>query len=150
MKNLELARIFTELGQLLEYQGDSPFKINAYRRAAVVMEELGEDVAKLAAEDRLRDVPGVGEAIANKIKEFLETGKVRRHQEELAKAPSGFFDLIALPGIGPRTVALLHQHLGVETVADLQGAAAEGKIEGLPGIGKKKAENIAKALNGAP
>jgi len=142
MKNRELARIFSELADVLEYKGENPFKVGAYRRASRALADLSEDVAVLAREDRLREVPGIGEAIAKKIKEYLETGHMKRYEEALQGTPKGLLEMLAIPGLGPKTVAVINQHLGIETVAELEEAARAGKLEGLPGLGARKVENI--------
>ncbi len=142
MKNSELARIFRELADLLEFKGENPFKLAAYRKAARAMEDLTEDVAVVAKEDRLRDIPGIGEAIDSKIKEYLETGKMKRYEDAKQGVPSGLLEMLAVPGLGPRTVAILNQKLGVKTLKELEHAARAGKIEGLPGFGAKKIQNI--------
>lgn len=146
MKNAELAEIFSDLADILEYQGENRFKLNAYRRASRVLEDMTEDIEAVAAENRLRDLPGIGEAIASKIEEYLETGKMNRFEEAKAEAPSGLMDMLRVPGLGPKTVAMIHKELGISTLDELREAAAEGRLKGLPGIGPKKSDNIARGL----
>lgn len=146
MKNKELARIFYELADLLEFKGENPFKLNAYRKAARAMEDLPEDVALVAKEDRLREIPGIGEAITAKINEYLESGQMKRYEEAKQGVPSGLLDMLGVPGLGPRTVAQLNKELGITTLKELENAARRGKIQGLPGFGEKKVQNILQGI----
>jgi DNA polymerase (family X) len=140
-RNQEVARLLYEMAQILEVQG-VPFKPRAYQRAAQNLETLGEDVAVLVEEDRLGDVPGVGQAIEEKVREYLQTGKIRR-LEELRKAiPPGVLALLQVPGIGPKTAVKLQKELKIRSVADLEKAAKAGRVRGLAGFGPKKEEGM--------
>lgn len=146
MKNRELAEIFEKLGDILEFKGENQFKVNAYRKAAMTLRDLTEDIEVIAAEGRLRKIPGIGEGIAKKIDEYLKTGKISKFEEEKKGVPDGIFDMLAIPGIGPKTVALVYKELGIETVEQLERAIDEGKLEKLFGMGAKKAENIKRGI----
>ncbi|HIE04801.1 MAG TPA: hypothetical protein EYP61_08585 [Candidatus Latescibacteria bacterium] len=127
----ELANIFKHLADILAYLGEDRFKVRAYRRAAEALEELGEDVRKLAAEGKLQDVPGVGKAIARKIEEFLTTGRMHKYDEALRSVSDGIAELLKLPGLGPRTVAKLVE-MGIDNPGALLRALAEGRA--FPGL----------------
>jgi DNA polymerase (family X) len=145
MDNLAIARIFGEIGDLLEIKGGNPFKIRAYRNAADTIAHLPEPVAGLASADRL-GIPGIGKDLAAKLAELVETGTCRYHQELLEEFPPTILDLLHLQGVGPKTVALLYKGLEIRTLDDLERAAREGRIRALKGMGGKKEALIIKAL----
>ena len=89
MKNAEIARVFQDIADLLEIKGENPFKIRAYQRAARAIEHLPTELEQLARDDRLREVPGVGEAIARKISELVNTGQLAFYQKLKAEFPGG-------------------------------------------------------------
>jgi len=105
--NEVLARMFEELGDALAFLGENPFKVNAYKKAARALRDMPEPVEDLVERDTLREIPGIGEAIAKKIEEYLETGKIRRYEEAMAKLPKGMMELMNLEGVGPKTLRLL-------------------------------------------
>jgi DNA polymerase (family 10) len=143
--NLAIARVLTEIGDLLEIKGENPFKIRAYRNAAeTIVHEPGR-VAGMSAAERLA-LPGVGRDLAAKIGELVETGAIKYHQELLQEFPPTILDLLHLQGVGPKTVARLYGDLGVRTLDDLERAAREGRIRGMKGMGAKKEALILEAL----
>lgn len=146
MKNQELARIFDRIADILEFRGDLVFKVNAYRRAARALEGLSADAADLAATGALECIPGIGKAIAGKVREYLSTGQVARLAELERTVPADLIDLLAVQGLGPKTLALLHRELGVKDRQGLRKALESGRAAELPGMGPKKAENILKGL----
>jgi DNA polymerase (family 10) len=146
MKNAELSALFAELADILEYAGENPFKLNAYRKAARVLDDLTEDIEVVAREGRLRELDGIGEAIAKKIVEYLDTGKVVRYEEAKKGMPPGLLEMLRVPGLGPKTIAQLHKALRIETLKELEEAARAGKIRELPGMGAKKEVNILRGL----
>jgi len=139
--NLEVAAAFYEVADLLEIKG-VPFKPQAYRRAALAIEALPEDIADVLAEDRLDEIPGVGKGIAKKIREFVETGNLALLSSLREEVPEGVQHLTRLEGIGPKKAAVLARELGIRTVADLEAAAEAGRIRDLPGFGEKTEQNI--------
>ena len=145
MDNLGLARVFGEIGDLLEIKGENPFKIRAYRNAADTIAHLPESISTLAPADRL-GIPGIGKDLAAKLAELIETGASRYHQELLEEFPPTILDLLRLQGVGPRTVALLYRGLEIRTLDDLERAARDGRIRSLKGMGAKKEALILKAL----
>jgi DNA polymerase (family 10) len=145
VENLAIARVLAEIGDLLEIKGENPFKIRAYQNAADTILHLGERVANLTPAERL-GIPGIGKDLAAKIGELVETGACRYHQELLQAFPPTILDLLRLQGVGPKTVALLYHGLEIHTLEDLEGAAREGRIRGLKGMGAKKEALILKAL----
>ena len=146
MRNDEIAGMLETLANVLEFQGENPFKLGAYRRAARVLRDLTEDVATLVAENRLKDLPGIGESIEAKIVQALKTGKIEKLTAALKTVPPGVVAMMEIPGVGPRTAALVHQKLGIKTVEEFNRAARAGKLAGLPGIGAKRAAGFVGAI----
>jgi DNA polymerase (family 10) len=144
VRNLELARIFSEMADMLEIQQESIFRVAAYRRAARALESLAEDVAEVLA--RGEKIPGVGESIAQKIREYLQTGRIAAYEELRAKLPAGITELMRVPEVGPKTALLLHERLGIRTLDELERACREGRVRTLPRMGAKTETNILKGL----
>ncbi|MCK4660535.1 MAG: DNA polymerase/3'-5' exonuclease PolX [Phycisphaerae bacterium] len=143
MINAELARIFDRIADLLEISGANPFRIQSHRRVSRTLKDLTDDVANLAEQGRLAKLPGVGKSSVEKIKEYLAVGKVPLLEELEAKLPAGLPDLLRIPGMGPKTIALAHHELGVGSIDDLKAAIESGRLAQLPGLGKKSVERIA-------
>jgi DNA polymerase (family 10) len=146
MRNLELSRLFEDLAEILEFKGENPFKLRAYHNAARALQNLPEDIETVAREGRLQDIPGVGEGIAKKIKEYLETGRMTKLEEAKKGLPAGFLQMMQIPGLGPKTIALVNKKLGIDTIEKLEAAVREGKLRELPGMGEKKEENILRGI----
>lgn len=149
MKNKEVAEKLYELASYLEILGEMRFKINAYIEAARRIENLSMPIENLAKEGKLTEIKGIGEGIAKKIVQYLETGKIDKLEEVKKKIPPTLIELLDIPGIGPRGAYALYQKLGIKNIEDLRKAAIEGKIRELDGFGPKKEENILKALQEA-
>ncbi len=143
-RNLELARIFNEIADALEFLGENPYKVRAYRHASSVLENLERDIQYYI--DKGIHVEGIGSSIREKIKEFIRTGKISKHEEVLSKVPKGIFEVMSIPGIGPKTARILYEELGVEDIESLRKALDNPKIYSLRGFGKKKVENIKEGL----
>jgi DNA polymerase (family 10) len=146
MKNARVARILYEVADLLELD-DVPFKPRAYRRAAQAIEDCSTPIEDLAAEERLTELPGVGEAIAKKVAEIVATGKLAYHEELKEKLPVELHALTQVEGIGPKTARLLFEQLGVRNLADLERAAQEGRIRSVPGLGEKMEGKVLRWLS---
>jgi DNA polymerase (family 10) len=146
MENLAIARIFSEIADLLEIKSENPFKIRAYRNASETIAHATEKLAYLT-EEQLRAIPGIGKELASKIREIAETGEARYHQELLEQFPPTILDLLHLQGVGPKTVALLYTELGIKTVAELEAACGDGRVRGLKGLGPKKEQLILRACS---
>jgi DNA polymerase (family X) len=146
MRNAEIAEMLETLAKLLEFKGENPFKLNAYRKAARVMRDLTEDVATLVRENRLKDLPGIGESIEKKIVQAVTTGKIEKLTEVVKTVPPGVLRMMEIPGVGPRTAALVHEKLGINTYEEFTKALRAGKLAGIPGIGEKKAAGFMGAI----
>lgn len=143
--NEEVARQFEEIADLLDLQGET-FKPQAYRRAARSILTLGEDLRKVAARGKIDEIPGVGEALAAKIREYLATGKIHHLEELRRECPPGLIDLMQLPGVGPKTARRFWLELGIEGPAELSAAIASGKLVGVRGFAERKIELLKDAV----
>ena len=146
MDNVGIARILGEIADLLEIKSENPFKIRAYRNSADIVANHPHALATLDA-NGLREIPGIGKDLAARIVEISTTGASAYHQELLAEFPPTILDLLHLQGVGPKTVATLHQQLGVSTLDELEQAAKDGRIRALKGMGPKKEALILKAID---
>jgi DNA polymerase (family X) len=142
MNNSEIIRILDDIALLLDLKGESVFKTRAYQKAARSIELLGEGVDKLVAEDRLKEIPGVGEAIAKKLTELVTTGRLEYYDKLRSEFPASIYTFLEVPGIGPRTALLLARDLGLITLEDLEKAVTDGRVAALPRMGEKTAQNI--------
>lgn len=146
MKQHEIAEIFAHMADLLEYRGDNPFRIRAYRRAAQNLESFSGDLDRLAHEGRLTELSGIGADLANKVQEYLGTGRIQAFDELQRAIPAGVLRLLEVPGLGPKTAKVLTERLKITTLPQLAEAAKAHRISRLPGFGEKKEQNILKGL----
>jgi DNA polymerase (family 10) len=146
MKNGEIAGMFDRIADALEIKGETGFKVVAYRKAARILQDMTEDVEKVAGEGRLETIPGIGEGLAKKIAEFLATGTMAKYGEVMAGVPETLIGLLEIQGLGGKTVHLMHEELGVNDLDGLKRAIADGALAKLYGMGEKKVENIRKAI----
>jgi len=141
--NDEIAQLFQNLGALLEMKGDSAFKIRAYRRAADTIHQLTVPLAQAVQDgQKLTGIPGIGKAISDKIHELVTTGKVQTYERAKSEVPEGALNLLAIPGIGPKTAMLIGTELGISTVEGVEQAATDGRLATLPRMGKRAADSI--------
>jgi len=146
VKNREIAAILYEMAELLELHAENRFKIIAYSKAARAIESLKEDIVQVCREKRLQSIPGVGKAIAQKVEEYLRTGRIQSHQELLAQTPSGQAELLKISGLGPKTIFMLHEKLNISNLDDLEKAATEHRIRRLPRMGETREKNIQRSI----
>ena len=141
--NEEIAQLFENLGALLEMQGDSVFKIRAYQRAARAIAELPLPLAQAVNDgQKITGIPGIGKAISDKIQELVTTGKVQTYERTRSELPEGALDLLAIPGVGPKTAMLIGTELGISTAEGVEQAAQDGRLASLPRMGQKAADGI--------
>ena len=141
--NDEIAELFENLGAMLEMQGDSVFKIRAYQRAARAIGELSFPLSQAVSDgQKLTGIPGIGKAISDKIHELVTTGQIQTYERVKAELPEGALDLLAIPGIGPKTAMLIGTELGISTVEGVEQAAQDGRLAKLPRMGNKAADSI--------
>lgn len=144
--NLALAEVLREIVDLLQLKGESAFRVRAYENAAQTIQELSTPITDVASTGRLRDIPGVGEALARKIQEFLETGRMTYLDGLRSEFPDGVRDLMRVPGVGPKLASRVYRELGVQSLAELEVAARDGSLAGLPRLGQKTADNVVRAI----
>lgn len=146
MRNADVARIMDEIGGLLRFRGENPFKIRAYENAAQAIRELDEPLDVLLADGRLRAVPGIGAAIERKIADYAATGSVPLHDRLLEELPIGVLELLAVPGLGPRRARAAFKEAGIDSLDALEVAAMDGTLATISGFGPKSVEAIVAAL----
>jgi DNA polymerase (family 10) len=146
VRNLGIAKLFNEIADLLEIKDENVFKIRAYRRAAMNLESLTEEIEAVAGRRGLTEIAGIGKDLAAKIAQALETGRIDYLDELRKEIPRGVVELMEIPGVGPKTAKLLFEKLHVDSVERLETLAQEGKLLGLPGIKQKTIENILKGI----
>jgi DNA polymerase (family 10) len=148
MKNQEIAKIFYEIAYFLEMEGVQ-FKPFAYQKAAITLEGLEEDVEEIYKRegfDGLKKIPGVGESIAQKIEEYLKTGKIKYYEDYKKKYPINLEELMGIEGVGPKRIKVLYEKLKIKNLKDLEKAAKAHKIAPLFGFGEKTENNILEAI----
>ncbi len=141
MTNREIADIFDNIADMLEIKGEIIHRIMAYRNAAGAIRDLPRDINAIAAEDDLGSIPFVGKIIGEKIQEMLDTGKLEFYEGLKAEVPVGVVDILHVNGVGPKKAKLFWDQ-GITTLEALEAAAREGKLNGMPGIGKKSEAKI--------
>ena len=145
--NADVVRTLERVADLLEIRGEKRFKVRAYRMAAAGVESLTEPIAGLAARDGgLRSLDGFGPAIADKVAELLSTGRLAYLEQLEAEVPPALLSLCELPGVGPRTAAALWREGGIQSIEELEAAAAAGLLEGIPRLGARSIERIVAGL----
>ncbi|NCO67560.1 MAG: DNA polymerase III [Nitrospirae bacterium CG_4_9_14_3_um_filter_41_27] len=145
MKNQEIAEVFNDIADLLEIKGENPFRIRAYRRAALNIEGLVRNVAE-TTKDELIKISGIGQDLAGKIEEYVKTGRLQFYEDLKKEVPEGLSLLLSVPSLGPKTAKLLFERLKVKDIGTLEKLAREHKLSGLPGIKEKTEENILKGI----
>jgi len=149
--NAEIAAVFEQIADLLEFQGANPFRVRAYRTAARTISELTEPVAELAhaGPDALTELPGIGADLADKITTLVNTGSLPLLEELKAQVPESVLTLMRVPGLGPKRVAAIYNKLKIKTLEELREACLQHKIRDLEGFGAKTEENILKGIEAA-
>ena len=146
MRNKEIAEIFYQIADLLEIKGELEFKVRAYRRAAQRIETLEEDIEELCRKGKLRSIPGIGESIASKIKELIETGRLEYLEKLKREVPEDLIRLMDIPGVGPKKALILYKKLGITTVEQLRDACKKGRLRHLEGFGELTERNILRGI----
>jgi len=146
MRNLEIAKLFNEIADLLEIKEENVFRIRAYRRAAMNLESLTEEIEAVAARGGLSEIAGIGKDLAAKIQQALETGRIAYLEELRKEIPRGVVELMAIPGVGPKTAKLFFDKLHVDSVEKLEAFVLQGKLLGRPVIKQKTVQNILKGI----
>jgi len=146
MNKTDVAAALHEIGMILELLGENPFKVKAHVNAARAIETLQEDIGEIAASGKLTEIRGIGAHIAEKITTLLETGSLPELEELRKKVPAGIFEMLKIPGLGPKKAKAIWDKLGVTTVRELEYACNENRLKYLAGFGPKSQENILKGI----
>ena len=146
MKNKLVADIFRNIAEVLEIKNENVFRIRAYQKAADTIEGISEDIENLVDQDRLDGIPGIGADLSLKITEIVKTGKLKFYEDLKKSVPEGLLELLNIPGVGPRTAALLNERLKIKSIHDLEEAIAQNKLDNIPSIKEKTVENIRKGI----
>ncbi len=142
MTNREIAAIFQRIGDMMDILGENRFKVLAYRRAAENIQNLGQDLRAYWQAGTLQEIPGIGQAIAEKIDELLSTGRMEFYERMQDQVPQGVVSLLEIPDVGPKTAKLLWDELGLQNVGEVETAAREGRLRALPGMGARSEAKI--------
>ena len=146
MRNDQYSALLNRIADLLEIRGEVFFKVRSYREAARQIDELGEPIDRLRDEGRLSHVHGIGKAIAEKLKEYGETGSVEYLRKLEEEVPPGLLEFMRIPGLGPRTAKDIYDALGISNLDDLEAALRDGRLRKVSRIKAKTEENIQKGL----
>jgi len=146
--NAELARIFHEIGDMLEVKGELVFKTVAYHRAADALAHSPIDVGRAYRDGHPPRIPGVGQAISDKIAELVRTGSLAFHERLRRGVPPSLVALLEVPGVGPKTVRLLYETLGIESLEELRHAAEAGRLRGVKGLSERTEQSILAGIAG--
>jgi DNA polymerase (family 10) len=146
MKNKELADLFEKMADILEFKGENSFKISAYRKASRIIGDLTKDIEEISEQGELKNIPGIGEGMAQKIVEYLKTGKISKFEEIRKGVSDELIAIMDIPGMGPKTLSMLHKEKGISNLSQLEKALEDGSLMDLFGIGEKKIENIKRGI----
>jgi DNA polymerase (family 10) len=146
MAKNDIAAVLDEIATFMELTGENPFKIRAYSAGARILENLTEDLGELIASGKLADIPGLGEALVDKITTLRRDGVLPFHQKLKASIPAGLLEVMQIPGLGPKKVRALWTQLAVEDLAKLKEACEAGAVAELKGFGAKTQEKILEGI----
>jgi DNA polymerase (family X) len=146
MRNLEIAFIFNQIADLLEIQGANPFRVRAYRRAAMNIEGLADNIETIALNGTLRNIAGVGEDLANKIEEYIRTGRMEFHEQLKQEIPLGLAKMVEIPSVGPKTAKQIYDQFRIQTIEELEALCKTDKLHCVPGFKQKTIDNILRGI----
>jgi DNA polymerase (family 10) len=145
MAEKSVPQVLEEIGTLLEIKGENPFKSRAYYNAAKTLSAI-DDLDEVIQEKKLKEIKGIGEAIAGKVEEYVETGRMAYFEELKKQLPESLLELLQIPNLGPKKIKVLFDDLGVTNVGELEYACKENRLVGLPGFGEKTQEKILRGI----
>ncbi len=147
MENKGIADIFTAIADILDIEGENPFRVRSYRNAARTIEDLSQSLESMVKTGMdLEEIPGIGKSIREKIEEIISTGKCHFLEELRVQVPAGLTEFLKLEGLGPKKVKVLYDQLGIDSVDRLEKAAQAGRLRNLAGMGLKTEEKILKSI----
>jgi len=149
MTNKEIAAVFDQVADLLEFQGANPFRVRAYRNGARKIGDLGEPLSEIVRDEtrKLTDLDGIGKDLAEKIEQLLSTGQLTQLTELLEETPASVMAILRVPGLGPKKAAALYKELKISSLDELRQACVDHRVSGLKGFGAKTEELILKGLS---
>ena len=147
MTNKQIGKVLSQIGSLLILQGESTFKTRAYANAARRVETLSEPVEDMVHEDRLGKVPGLGASMVRHITELVRVGQSSYHQSLVKTVPAGFQEMLTISGLGAKKIRTIHDHLGIDSVGELEYACMENRLVKLNGFGAKTQERVLKGID---
>lgn len=147
MNKKDVASILEEIGVLLELKGENPFKTRAYFNAARTISGLTDDLQKLVEQNEIGNIKGIGKALAEKITTLVTTGELPYYEDLKAEFPPTIFELMSIPGLGPKKIKKLYDTLGISSLVELEYACNENRLIDLEGFGIKTQENILKGID---
>lgn len=146
MDKRDIAQMFEDIALMLDMKGENPFKSKAYINAARVLELLEGDLEDYLVDGKLEGIKGIGKAIGEKLVEIIETGQLEYYNELRSSLPEGLFDMLKIPGLGPKKVKAIYERLGVKSLGELEYACIENRLLELEGFGQKTQDNILKGI----
>ncbi|MEA3485231.1 MAG: DNA polymerase/3'-5' exonuclease PolX [Candidatus Aerophobetes bacterium] len=147
VSSAKVARIFQEMADFLSLKGENPFRIRAYEKAADALHHLPGDLKELYEQGKLEGIPGLGKGMLEKIGTILNTGKLPAYEELRKEFPEGVIELLSIPDMGPKTVKLIYEKVGVKNIEELEALVRSHKLRDLPGMGAKTEENILRGIS---
>ncbi|MCG0274541.1 MAG: DNA polymerase/3'-5' exonuclease PolX [Thermosediminibacteraceae bacterium] len=146
MKNYIVSIIFSDIADMLEIKGENFFKVRAYRKAARAIANLSEDIESLIETSSLANIEGIGKALEGKIREIVTSGTCAYYEKLKKEIPRGLVEMLKIPGLGAKRIRTIYEALGITTIDELEQAAKQRKLRGLPGIGVKTEQSILKGI----
>ena len=140
--NNEIARIFSNIGNMLDIAGENPFKVRAYKNASRNILSLDDDLKSYSAKNKIENIKGVGKDLAKKIQEFIDTGKIQYYEDLKTKVPEDLIDILSIQGIGPKLLSTLYNDFGVKSINDLENIVDSKELKETKGVGTKKINEI--------
>jgi DNA polymerase (family 10) len=134
MDKNEVAQVLEEIGTLLELRGENPFKCRAYHNASRIIAALTTDIKPLVDSDQLKGIKGIGEGLAEKITELVNSGKLKYYEDLKKSLPPGLVEMLRIQGLGPKRIKVLYEKLGIKTVDQLREACEKHKLAAIEGF----------------
>ena len=146
-QNHEIAEIFNQVANKLEILGKNPFRIRSYRDAARIISSMSGNLSSMVNEpDKIRDLPGIGENLSEKILEILKTGKLNQLERLNKRVPPSLSDIMRIKYLGPIRTRRIYLELGIDSIDKLEKAAMEGNLSQLKGFGEKTTDRIIRQI----
>ena len=149
MTNAHIADAFDLIGDILDFKGENPFRVRAYRNASRTIRDYPESIAALVelGKEKLKAIEGIGDDLAAKIMTLVQTGSLPQLEDLKAQVPESVLALLRIPGVGPRKAAALNKELGIKTLAELKSACEAGRVRKLKGFGEKTEQVILQGMS---